>query len=192
MAGTYGITETQGSELSQLIASDIHIQREITIKASAGAMSRGTVLEMVRADAGTWQKLATAANARAILLEDVANSASTQKAQAYFVGKYREKDLIWYDDITTLEKRTAIVALQDIARMGLHVPRSVSVMGVDNIRMAGLSNPPLTTVAQPIAAKGSLAVELLLERIEQAELSPRRKILQTQVVERASTGPPPA
>lgn len=110
----HGITETAGTELSQLIAGNVHIQREITLKANCGALSRGTVLEMVSAAAGTWQKLATVANARAILLEDVANNASaTQKAQAYFVGKYREKDLIWPDGVTTLDKRTAIVALQD-------------------------------------------------------------------------------
>jgi hypothetical protein len=46
-------------------------------------------------------------------LEDVADSAAVQRAQAYFVGKYREKDMIWPDGITTVDKRTAIVALQD-------------------------------------------------------------------------------
>jgi hypothetical protein len=113
MAGTLGVTETTGAELSQLIASGVHIQREITLKASAGALKRGTVLEMVSVASGQWQKLNTVANARAILLEDVADSAAVQRAQAYFVGKYREKDMIWPDGITTVDKRTAIVALQD-------------------------------------------------------------------------------
>jgi len=113
MAGTLGVTETTGAELSQLIASDMHIQREITLKASAGALKRGTVLEMVSVASGQWQKLNTVANARAFLLEDVENSAATQRAQAYFVGKYHYKDLIWPAGITTLDKRTAIVALQD-------------------------------------------------------------------------------
>lgn len=113
MAGTLGVTETTGAELSQLIASGVHIQREITLKASAGALKRGTVLEMVSVASGQWQKLNTVANARAILLEDVADSAAVQRAQAYFVGKYLYDDLIWPAGITTLDKRTAIVALQD-------------------------------------------------------------------------------
>ena len=114
MSPTLGVTETTGSELSQLVASEVHIQREITLKVGAGALSRGTVLEMVSSLAGTWQQLATVADARAILAEDVTNDASnTKKAQAYFVGKYRELDLIWPAAITTKDKRTAIVALQD-------------------------------------------------------------------------------
>lgn len=111
-----GVTETTGPELSQLIASGVHVQREITLKISAGALKRGTVLEMVSVAAGTWQRLATPANARAILLEDVEDDATgTQKAQAYFAGKYHYEDLIWPVGITTLNKRIAIVALQDRA-----------------------------------------------------------------------------
>jgi hypothetical protein len=110
----HGVTETEGTELSQLVASDIHIQREVTLKAGCGDLKRGTVLEMVSALGGTWQQLNTPANAAAILVQDVGDdAANTQKAQAYFVGKYREKDLIWPEGITTQNKRTAIVALQD-------------------------------------------------------------------------------
>lgn len=113
---THGVTETEGTELSQLVASEVHIQREITLKANCGALSRGTVLEMVSALAGTWQQLQAGSptNARAILAQDVANdAANTQKAQAYFVGKYRETDMIWPSAITTKNKRTAIQSLQD-------------------------------------------------------------------------------
>lgn len=111
-----GVTETESTELSQLVAGDVHVQKEITLKANVGDLSRGTVLEMVATNGTTWQQLTAASptNARAILLEDIDNDASnTQKAQAYFVGKYREIDLIWPDGITTLNKRAAITSLQD-------------------------------------------------------------------------------
>lgn len=113
---TFGVTETTGTELDQLVASEFTIQREITLKANCGALTRGTVLEMVSAGSGQWQQLTASngANARAILLETVTNNASaTQKAQAYFVGKYRVDDMIFPDGITTQQKRTAIVGLQD-------------------------------------------------------------------------------
>lgn len=109
----HGVTENLSSELSQLIAGETHIMKEITMKASCGNLLRGTVLEMVSAAAGTWQRLATVANARAILAQDVTTSTSTQRVQAYLVGRYREVDLIWPEGVTTLDKRTAIVALQD-------------------------------------------------------------------------------
>jgi hypothetical protein len=114
MTGIYGISEETESQLSQLVASDVHEIKEITMKANCGDLSRGTVLEMTSTANSTWQELATAANARAILAEDVTNDASnTQKAQAYFIGKYVETDLIWPSAITTANKKTAIVALQD-------------------------------------------------------------------------------
>jgi hypothetical protein len=114
---TYGVTRTSDTEaLSQLVAGDVHIQKEINLKISAGALSRGTVLEMVATNGTTWQQLTAGSptNARAILAEDAANNASTvTKVQAYFVGKYRETDLIWPAAITTLNKRAAITNLAD-------------------------------------------------------------------------------
>jgi hypothetical protein len=112
---TYGVTENTTEELSQLIAGGVHIQREITMAASCGDLSRGTVLEMVSVGSGQWRQLTAdnGANARAILLEAVEDSASTQKVQAYFVGKYRIEDMIWPAAITTQQKRAAIVGLQD-------------------------------------------------------------------------------
>ena len=111
-----GVTETTGTELSQLVAGDVHIQKEITLKIGCGDLSRGTVLEMVATNGATWQQLTAGSptNARAILLEDVTDdAAATQKEQAYFVGKYRETDLIWPAGITTLNKRSAVTSLQD-------------------------------------------------------------------------------
>ncbi len=112
----FGVTDNADSAvLSQLVASNVHEQKEITLKASAGALLRGTVLEMVSVASGTWQQMQASggANARAVLLEDASNSASTQRVQAYFIGRYRETDLVWPASITTLQKRTAIVGLQD-------------------------------------------------------------------------------
>ena len=113
---TYGVTENTDTELTQLVADGNHIQRAITLKVDCGDLSRGTVLEMVSAASGQWQQntTSTTANARAILAQDVEDDdTNTQLAQAYFVGKYRASDLIWPDGITTTQKRTGIVALQD-------------------------------------------------------------------------------
>lgn len=52
----------------------------------------------------------------------------------------------------------AIHALQD---NGLKVPDDVSVISVDNIRMASMVRPQLTTVAQPMYDIGAVAMRLL-------------------------------
>lgn len=113
---TLGVTTNTDNELSQLVAGETHELRKITLRAGCGDLKRGTVLEMVDSYGTAWQQLeaASPADARAILAQDVTNDAAeTQQAQAYFIGKYRYGDLIWPAGITTLNKYSAIIALQD-------------------------------------------------------------------------------
>ncbi len=82
-----------------------------------------------------------------------------------------------------------IKALQDLK---LRVPGDVSVVGFDDLPEAMLLSPFLTVAAQPAYEMGRMATELLLKRIS-GELSGRCQtlVLQTQVIERGSTGPNP-
>ena len=50
-------------------------------------------------------------------------------------------------------------------RASMRVPEDVSVMGFDNINIAKMLQPSLSTVAQPLRRLGATAVELFLERI---------------------------
>ena len=45
------------------------------------------------------------------------------------------------------------------------IPRDVSVIGIDDITLAGLLHPPLTTVHQPIEELSEAAVDLLIKRV---------------------------
>lgn len=94
---------------------------------------------------------------------------------------------------------TAVFACNDLMAMGVinaavkqgwPVPDRLSVIGFDDIRMAGYTNPLLTTVAQPKYEMGSIATTMLLERIHNQEMAPRQKLLDTQLVVRESTAPP--
>ncbi len=91
---------------------------------------------------------------------------------------------------------TAIVAMSDILALaamdaiqarGLRVPEDMSVVGFDDIPEAATSDPPLTTVAQPIVEKGRRAARLIFEARE-----PRKEILEVKLVVRGSTAPPRA
>jgi len=116
MAGTYGVSETTGSELSQLVAGDFHAMKKVTIGSGAD-LSRGTVLGQVTADYKFKQLNPGGADgtevARAILAEDAAAASADVEANVYFVGEYRLSDLIWPDGITDAQKNAAIQQLQD-------------------------------------------------------------------------------
>jgi LacI family transcriptional regulator len=81
----------------------------------------------------------------------------------------------------------AIGALRAITEAGLQVPENISLVGFDNIELASYTNPPLTTVAQPIHEAGRTAVNFLLERIREPNLSFRRVILPTSLIIRNSS-----
>ena len=84
---------------------------------------------------------------------------------------------------------SAIGALRALAELGLSVPGEVSVVGTDDIPQAAFTDPPLTTVRQPLQEWGRLAVNLLLDIIDGVE-SERRVLLPSTVIVRGSTAPP--
>ncbi|MCL6626200.1 LacI family DNA-binding transcriptional regulator [Alicyclobacillus shizuokensis] len=63
----------------------------------------------------------------------------------------------------------ALGAIRCLAEHGLRVPDDVSVMGYDNLYVAEMTTPGLTTVAQPFQQIGRLAVECLLQAIGAGE-----------------------
>jgi DNA-binding LacI/PurR family transcriptional regulator len=86
---------------------------------------------------------------------------------------------------------TAPEVLDQLERQGLFVPDDVSVVGFDNIAMAGLARIPLTTVAQHIATIADDAVQLLCARINGVlQGSPRVLRHPVSLVVRATTATP--
>nr|WP_310503262.1 substrate-binding domain-containing protein [Microbacterium sp. AK031] len=69
---------------------------------------------------------------------------------------------------------TAVVAYNDLVALGLEsgllelgrkCPADISIVGIDDIDLAGAVTPGLTTVRMPIARSGALAVDVLLQAI---------------------------
>jgi LacI family transcriptional regulator len=85
----------------------------------------------------------------------------------------------------------AIGAMNAAIKQGCQSPAQLSVIGFDDIRPASYTNPLLTTVAQPKYEMGSIATTMLLERIHNQDMPPRQKLLDTYLVVRESTAPPP-
>ncbi len=80
----------------------------------------------------------------------------------------------------------AVGALKALRQAGRRVPQDISLVGFDDIPVASATEPPLTTVRQPIGRMATMAVEALLDLIEQPDSGPRRIVLPTQLVIRES------
>jgi len=82
----------------------------------------------------------------------------------------------------------AIGVIQAARDLGLRVPADLSVVGFDDIELARFTEPPLTTVRQPVRDKGREAVRLLLSsparRVDRVET---RTQLETHLIIRGST-----
>lgn len=81
----------------------------------------------------------------------------------------------------------AIGAMHVLRASGRSIPGDVAVVGFDDSRMARHTEPPLTTVHQPVEDMGRAMAELLVARIQGREPESMVVILDTHLVVREST-----
>ena len=84
----------------------------------------------------------------------------------------------------------AVGALQAVRARGLRVPDDVSVVGFDDAELAAVVTPGLTTVRQPLAEMGRMAVSLLTRLLEGQRVDALKVELATKLLVRGSTAPP--
>ena len=85
----------------------------------------------------------------------------------------------------------ALGAIRAARRAGLQVPSDVSVVGYDDSAFMSCTDPPLTTVRQPIEAIGRAAVEMLTAQIEGAAIPAEELFFEPELVARGSTAAVP-
>lgn len=81
----------------------------------------------------------------------------------------------------------AIGAITALKRLGKKVPRDVAIVGFDDIEMAALYDPSLTTIAQPLYDMGAYAMQAILDRLHTPDLGGEHTVFDTQLVVRRST-----
>jgi LacI family transcriptional regulator len=94
---------------------------------------------------------------------------------------------------------TAVIGYNDLVALGLlnrftsrgvNVPGDLSVLGFDDIALAAMVHPSLTTIALPKEQSGRAGVDLLLQLLDQPDRPGGvRRELPVQLMVRASTGP---
>ena len=81
----------------------------------------------------------------------------------------------------------AFGAIDAARRLGIRVPEELSIVGFDDIDMAGWEAFSLTTARQPLAVMARAAARLLLERIDSEEsLAPRKWVFPVELVHRST------
>lgn len=86
------------------------------------------------------------------------------------------------DAIFIASDMMALGTLRAIREAGLHVPQDIALVSFDDMPFTARTDPPLTTVRQPIQRTGVLAVEMLIDLLENPESGPRRVILPIELV----------
>lgn len=92
------------------------------------------------------------------------------------------------DAVFAASDTIAVGALQAMQEGGVRVPDQVALVGFDDLPIARMAEPPLTTIRQPIQHKGWQAIRLLVDMLEGAVKGPKQILLPTQLVIRQSSG----
>lgn len=89
------------------------------------------------------------------------------------------------DAVQACSDLLALTAIQVLRARGLQVPADVAVIGFDDMPVAALANPPLTTIHQPVPQAGEALVESLMALLDGDE--PPHRTLPVHLVERRSS-----
>jgi DNA-binding LacI/PurR family transcriptional regulator len=115
-----------------------------------------------------------------LVLEGAFSRASGASAAAELLD--RDVDAIFCSNDAMAEG-----ALGTIRSRGLTVPDDVALAGFDDLAFAAHLDPPLTTIRQGVQRQGEAAAHVLFELLSDPDAGPRRMLLPTELVVRAST-----
>ncbi|QNE74819.1 substrate-binding domain-containing protein [Streptomyces finlayi] len=116
-----------------------------------------------------------------LVVEGDFTETSGRREMAGLIERHPEVDAVF-----AASDSMAAGALAALHAAGRRVPRDVAVVGFDDFELAEQTEPPLTTVRQPMEEIGRTMVRLLLEEMDRPEVAWRHVILRTRLVVRES------
>ncbi|MBD0381793.1 LacI family DNA-binding transcriptional regulator [Paenibacillus sedimenti] len=106
-------------------------------------------------------------------------------------GKIKALELLQADEpptaIFACNDMLAVGTLQAARELGKKVPEDLSIVSFDNTILAAVTDPPLTTVAQPMEHMGKLVVNLIVEELQGTAPVKQRTVLRPELITREST-----
>ena len=139
---------------------------------------------------------------RAEAYRNVLKEKQIESPEAFFVkasrdysfksGKNRAKELLNLDPRPTaifcISDTLAMGAIIAAHEMGLRVPEDLSVVGFDDVEHTTMLHPFITTVAQPCYDLGKASANLLYQKLNHTDDTPKEVILEHKLIIRESTG----
>jgi len=107
----------------------------------------------------------------------------TETEIAAFLNQHPE-----VDGVFAASDRIAASVLKCLKKMGKNVPQDVKVIGFDNVSIAEMTDPTLSTIAQPVHAMSELATHTLFKLINNETIDDLHHIIPVTLIERDSTG----
>ena len=98
---------------------------------------------------------------------------------------------VTFDAVFAHNDLSAAGAMQAVREVGRRVPEDVAVVGFDDLPLAATTEPPLTSVRQPLREMGETAARMLLAHFDGAALPPVPTVIPTTFTIRGSTITPP-
>jgi LacI family transcriptional regulator len=92
------------------------------------------------------------------------------------------------DAVFVASDHMAVGAMRAVREAGMDIPDDIAFIGFDDLPIAKLPRPQLTTIRQPIMQFGIKAVEILIDLIENGVDPPRHIIMDTELVIRGTCG----
>lgn len=114
-------------------------------------------------------------------------------AEAQFLsmdyGAFLDRILMENPELDGVFASSDVIAAQLVqacARCGRRVPEDIKVVGFDDVDIAALTTPPITTIRQPVEQMCSFAVRTILQQLEQG-CTAVKTVLGVTLVERGTT-----
>jgi LacI family transcriptional regulator len=114
---------------------------------------------------------------------DFTYAAGLEAARALLL-RFRPDAVIGSNDLL------ALGAIRALAERGWTVPGDVAVAGVDDTDLARMHVPSLTSVSLEAGVRGQIAADMMLSRLAEPDLPPRRHVALPHLVARESSQPP--
>lgn len=136
---------------------------------------------------------------KALQEQHIARDMQLVKASSYNIGgdSYAADSEVIKAYLQMQERPTALFVIHDaiavsvmsrLLNLGLRIPQDISIIGYDDLRVVRHLPVPLTTVSQPKAEMGRIAVEMLLREINEGSAKVQQRRLAPQLVVRSSCG----
>lgn len=103
--------------------------------------------------------------------------------------KLASDEIVKHPELTGLVVTADIMAagiMTGLKSHGVRIPDDISIVGFDDISVAQLVTPPLTTIRQDMNLKGRLAADFMLQKLNGKHLDSTEVTLPTKLIERAS------